>query len=149
MLFQTHFKPCTIVFLSITCLDSKCIFLIIAFVNVALLKGCHILKSSSIYSNPCKAATLLMKFGQFMSYYKRKNFIKKFCKYCNLKTSSRPFCVCKELSATSIEKWNFWSKLLILGYVIAKLSKFVKISMLTSLHSLLQRILWKLKRAWN
>ena len=25
---------------------------------VTLLKGCHILKSSSIYSNPCKAATL-------------------------------------------------------------------------------------------
>ena len=59
--------------------------------------------------------SLLMKFGQFMSYYKRKNFIKKFNKNCSLKTSSRPFCVCKEWSITSIGKWNFWSKLLILG----------------------------------
>ena len=56
---------------------------------------------------------LLMKFDQFTSYYKR-IFIKKFYKNCDLKTSSRPFCVCKELSTTSIGKWNFWSKLLIL-----------------------------------
>ena len=40
-----------------------------------------------------------MKFGQFMSYYKRKNFIKQFRKNCDLKTSSKPFCVCKELIA--------------------------------------------------
>ena len=55
-----------------------------------------------------------MKFGQFMSHYKRKNFIKKFCKNCSLKTSSKPFCVCKELSTASIGKCTFWSKLLIL-----------------------------------
>ena len=55
-----------------------------------------------------------MKFGQFMSHYKRKNFIKKFCKNCSLKTSSRPFCVCKELSTTTIGQWNFWTKLLLL-----------------------------------
>ena len=55
--------------------------------------------------------TLLMKFGQFMSYYKRKNFMRKFYKNCNQKTSSRPFCVCKELSTASIGKWNFWRKL--------------------------------------
>ena len=35
--------------------------------------------------------SLLMKFGQFMSYEKRKNFIKKFYQNCGLKTSSRPF----------------------------------------------------------
>ena len=46
-----------------------------------------------------------MKFGQFMSYYKSKNFIQKFYKDCDLKTSSRPFCVCKELSKTTIGKW--------------------------------------------
>ena len=40
-----------------------------------------------------------MKFGQFISYYKTKNFIKKFCKNCYLKTSAKPFCVCKELIA--------------------------------------------------
>ena len=39
--------------------------------------------------------SLLMKSGQFMSYYKRKDFIKKFYKHCNLKISFRPFCVGK------------------------------------------------------
>ena len=58
--------------------------------------------------------SVLMKFGQFMSHYKRKNFIKKFSRSCSQKTSSRPFYVCKELSTASIGKWNFWSKLLIL-----------------------------------
>ena len=47
---------------------------------------------------------LLMKFGQLMSYYKRKNFMKKFHKNCDLKTSFRPFCVCKDLNTTSIGK---------------------------------------------
>ena len=47
-------------------------------------------------------------------YYKRKKIIKKFYKNCDLKTSSRSFCVCKELSTTSTGKWNFRSKLLIL-----------------------------------
>ena len=51
--------------------------------------------------------SLLMKFGQFMSYYKRKNFIKKFHQNCGLKTSSRPFFVCKELTTTPIGKQNF------------------------------------------
>ena len=33
---------------------------------------------------------LLMKLGQFMSYYKTNIFIKKFYKYCCLKTGFRP-----------------------------------------------------------
>ena len=41
-----------------------------------------------------------MKFDQFMSYYKRKNFAKKFNKNCD----DRPFRVCKELSKTFIGK---------------------------------------------
>ena len=45
---------------------------------------------------------------------KEKKSSKFFCKNCDLKTSSRPFCVCKELRTTSIGKWNLWSKLLIL-----------------------------------
>ena len=45
-----------IVFLSITCRDSICVFLIIAFVYCDIAEECHILKSSSIYENPCKAA---------------------------------------------------------------------------------------------
>ena len=47
---------------------------------------------------------LLMEFHQLMSYYKRKKFIKNFCKYYDPKTSSRTFCVCKEVSTTSIGK---------------------------------------------
>ena len=57
---------------------------------------------------------VLMKFGRFMCHYKIKKFIQKFYKNCNLKTSSMSFCVRNELSTTSIGKWNFWSKLLIL-----------------------------------
>ena len=47
-----------------------------------------------------------MKFGNLdnKSDYKRKTFIKKFYRKCGLKNSSRPFCVCKELSKTSIGK---------------------------------------------
>ena len=39
--------------------------------------------------------SLLMKSGQFMSHYKRKDFIKKFYKHCDLKISSKPSCVDK------------------------------------------------------
>ena len=45
-----------------------------------------------------------MKFGQFMSYYKRKKIIKNVYENCGLKTSSKPFYVCKELSTTLIRK---------------------------------------------
>ena len=64
--------------------------------------------------------SLWMKFGQFVVL--QNNFIKNFNKNCEPKTSSRSFCVCKELSLTSIGKWNFWSKLLILD-----ISKTIKI----------------------
>ena len=71
-----------------------------------------------------------MKFGQFMSYYKRKNFIKNFYKNCDLKTSSRPFFICKEGSMKQATYIRF---------VIANLSKFVQISILTSTESFLQK----------
>ena len=48
-----------------------------------------------------------MKFDQFMSYEKRKNFVKKFYQNCGLKTSSRSFCVCKELSTLLLENEIF------------------------------------------
>ena len=51
------------------------------------------------------------------------HLVKIFCKNCNLKTSSRPFCVCKKWSKAFNGKWNFWSKLLIL----AMYSKTIKI----------------------
>ena len=47
--------------------------------------------------------SLVIKLGQFM-YYKRKIFIKKFYENCDLKTSSKPFRVCKKLSSASIGK---------------------------------------------
>ena len=56
------------------------------------------------YSNLESKHSLLMKFGQFMSYYLRNNFIKKFHKNYDLETSSRTFYVYKELSTTSIGK---------------------------------------------
>ena len=43
-----------------------------------------------------------------------KKYIKKIFKTCDLKISSRPFCVCKELSTTFIEKLNLLSELLVL-----------------------------------
>ena len=45
-----------------------------------------------------------IKFGQFMSYRKRKGIIKKFYKDFDLKTSSRPFFVCKKLNNSSTGK---------------------------------------------
>ena len=71
--------------------------------------------------------SLLMKSGQFMSYYKRKDFIKKFYKHCNLKISFRPFCVGK------IKNNICWKKKLLkqatcITFVLAKLSELVQIS---------------------
>ena len=57
---------------------------------------------------------LLMKFDRFTSHYTRKKLVKKFYKKCYLNTTSKPFCVCKELSTTSIGTWNLWGQLLIL-----------------------------------
>ena len=55
--------------------------------------------------------SLLMKFGQFRSYYKRNNSSKNSKKIVTWKTSSRPFYVCKELITNSFGKQNFWNKL--------------------------------------
>ena len=87
-----------------------------------------------------------MKFGQFMSCYNNK-IIKKFYKNCDLRTSSRPLYVCKELNKTSIGKSNILKQATNIRYVIAKLSKSIQIRVQTSLNSFLQKILWKLKRA--
>ena len=48
-----------------------------------------------------------MKFSQFMSYFKRNNFIKRFYKKCGLETSSRPIFVCKELTKNLLENKIF------------------------------------------
>ena len=47
---------------------------------------------------------LLMKFRLFMSCSQRNNFNRKVCKKYGLKTSFRPFRVCKELTTASIGK---------------------------------------------
>ena len=44
----------------------------------------------------------IMEFGQFMSYYKTKIFIKTFYEKCGQEISSRPLCVYKELNTTYI-----------------------------------------------
>ena len=86
---------------------------------------------------------VLIKFGQFMSYYKIKDFMEKFYKNYGLKTSYRPVWVCKELSTTSVGK--FVKQATYIRYVMAKLSKFLQISMQTS-DFFLQMILWKMKK---
>ena len=45
-----------------------------------------------------------MRFDKFVSYYKRKEFNKNFHNNYHLKTSSKPFYVCKESNTTAIEK---------------------------------------------
>ena len=63
------------------------------------------LNKKGILLNDCRRKlSQLMKFGQFMSYSKENNFIKKLYTNCDLKTSSRLFCVFKELSATFLGK---------------------------------------------
>ena len=42
--------------------------------------------------------SLVMKVGQFMKYYKRKNFIKELYEKCGLETSSKLFLIFKESS---------------------------------------------------
>ena len=65
---------------------------------------------NTFYRINWKVNSLLMKFGHFVLDWKRKIFIHKFYKNCDLKTSSRSFCVCKGSSTI----WTFWSNLLIL-----------------------------------
>ena len=55
-----------------------------------------------------------------------------------------PFVFAKNYKHSFYWKMKFLKKATYVRYVIAKLSKFSQISMLTSLDSFLQRILWKL-----
>ena len=86
--------------------------------------------------------TFYWKFGQFISYYKQKNFIKKFKKNCNLETSSQAQRIKHNLY------WNmkFLKWAIDIRHVLAKLLKFVQISTLTPQDCFLHRIPWKLKR---
>ena len=46
--------------------------------------------------------SLVMKFGQFMQYYKIIFFVKRFYEKCGLETSSRPFLIFNESSVKRI-----------------------------------------------
>ena len=66
-----------------------------------------------------------MKFGQFMSYYKRKKNYQK---------------ILQKLRHENENEMKFLKQATYIRYVLAKLSKYVQISTLTSSDSFLQRI---------
>ena len=92
-----------------------------------VIKCLSINKTYILLNNLGSKHSLLIKFGQFSSYSLRNNFIKNFYKNCGLKTSPRPFCVCKELNLYL--KIEFLKQSTYIRYAIAKLSKLVQISM--------------------
>ena len=79
-----------------------------------------------------KVNTVLMKFGQFMSYHNKK-FYQKFYKDCQLKTSSRHYCVCKEFKHSMYWKMKFLKEATCIRYLLAKSSKFVQSALRTPL----------------
>ena len=83
---------------------SKALFVLnFRIVDIQILWRHQVLNMrNTFYQIICDLNSLLLKFGQFVSYCKGKHFIKKFYKNCNLETISRSFCFCKELSTQSI-----------------------------------------------
>ena len=79
-------------------------FLIFKFHDVMKCQSKN--KKYLLQNNLTGKLSQLVKFGQFMSYSKGNNFLKKFYRNCDLKTSSRLFFVCKELSTNFIGKRN-------------------------------------------
>ena len=77
-----------------------------------------------------------------------KKKIEKFYKNCDLENSSRPFCFWKELSTSSF-KMKFLTKATYIRYVLAKLSKVVQISTLTSSGSFFTIDYIKVKKGLN
>ena len=51
---------------------------------------------NTLLNNLGSKRSLVMKFGQFMQYYKIFFFVKKFYKKCDLEASFRPFLIFKE-----------------------------------------------------
>ena len=94
-----------------------------------------------LLSNLESKYSLIMKFGQFMSHFKRTIFIKVFSKICVLETSSRLFCVYEKVSTISTGKWNFWNKLFVLNIFLSNLSNYIRVNMDTSTDSFLKGIL--------
>ena len=90
-----------------------------------------------------------IKFGEFMSYYKRKNFIKNFLKNCDQKTSSRPFCVCKELKRNLYWKMKFLKEAADIRLYISKTIKMCPNQYTDLLRFLFTGDSLKIKRACN
>ena len=74
--------------------------------------------------------SLLMKFDQFVPYYKEKKIIKKLHKIFTLETSSRP-CL-QRIKHNLYWKMKLLKQATSIRYILAKLSNFVQISMQTS-----------------
>ena len=80
-------------------------FLIFKFHDVMKCQSKN--KKYLLQNNLTGKLSQLVKSGQFMSYSKGNNFLKKLYRNCDLKTNSRLFFVCKELSTNFIGKRNF------------------------------------------
>ena len=88
-----------------------------------------------------KVSSLLMKYGQFISYYKRRYLIKNYTKTASWKLVLGPFV----FPAHPLEN-EFLKQATYIRHAIAKLSKFVQISMQASLDSFLQKDSLKIKK---
>ena len=85
--------------------------------------------------------SLLMKFGQFMSYYKRKKNHPKIIQKLRPENQFQAFLYLQRIKHNFYQKMKFLKQATCIRYVVAKISKFVQISKLTSTESVLQRIL--------
>ena len=83
--------------------------------NIMTLSNALAWNTKHILSNLGSKHSLVMKFGQFVQYYKIIFLIKKFDEKCGLETSSRPFLIFKESSVKKILRrlacW-FWQILI-------------------------------------
>ena len=95
-------------------------------------------KKHNLLNNFWIKDSLLMKFGQFISYKKGGKNIKKLHKNCDLKTSSTFLLCLQGIKHNLYWKMNFFKWGTYIRYVITKLSKFIQISMQASWDSVLQ-----------
>ena len=107
-------------------------------------------KKYILFNNSRGKLSLFMKFGQFMSYSKGNNFIKRLYKNWGQKPVPGFFLCFQRVKNNLSWKMKFLKKSANVKYVIAKLLKLVQMRMLASPNSFLQVFLWKFKRrAWR
>ena len=94
---------------------------------------------NTFYRITWEVNSLVMKFGQFMYYFERKYFTKNLYKKVAQKLVSGPFLLVKNEAQPLLEN-EILKQADYIGYKIAKLSMYVKISMQTSSDSVLQRV---------